>query len=753
MTTHFNRIRNYAYAQLFGQTSLSPVSVLRSANRTDWSKICSGAYRTELVTLYKCAGLAERGVSFVDAVSAGQLSAVGKEIGIFESFRVKVIVTDRNSLANAPGYRAWETKRRFKKVMIVVDPGDENWLPRLIRKVLGHYESNPAFHPNLDVDFYERGGEKRIGDSKLLRYLMANPSREIYSLVEMSTTVRTRPEIPMYVRKTLKMREAAVVKIAEEPTLSKAAARRARRRERMIKAPMQGQQKAVALKMPEKPLEGLSKDLSERISSEMFDQASATYKKTLNTSNHKNARAAVDALIADPMFVTRSVAKAVTDDSLYAKTSPSTPTAAAYWSKRGANIGDMINTISTSVSRGVSDMNAGAMFKSIDSKASASKTFADTGKSLPIGEDQNASIGKAFTGDIAKKAFSDATIGCGIWDCFKDWIGCGVNACGDNGGHDFGPANDVCLTGAPHYRCAPFYDHCDSLLPRVHCVPHRCHDDRNVIKQKVVLRIHGARRKAKHSHHHGVAVGVAPHVVAVPVAGEDSDSSGDEEVSYDRAMRRQHGLAYRNVHSDGEEDDDCDDEDEFCSDMTSIEKKVETTVITSGHGHIDQVKYSNFLSLVKESGHLSDSKPYVLLALDNNVLTASNMSKIRASKEGCRGFVSRYMVYCHKDAHDLHHPCFHHPTLLGGVLMVSAAGVHFAAHAAEAGAHLVLATGATLAHATLHAVHFLTCPLFPHHVRILPFHYLHHHFPKHGHGHVYVARPAVAQFDSPHIDI
>jgi len=747
MTHHYGRVRNQAYAQLFGQTSLNPVGVLRSANRTDWAKICSGAYRTELVTLYKHAGLALRGVSFVDAVSSGQLAPLGKEIGIFESFRTKVIVTDRNSLSNLPGYRAWEPGRRAKKVMISVDPCDQHALLRLVHKVLGHYEPDPLRHKDLTVEFYERGGEKRIDGKALMRYLMANPSREIYCLVAVSDTVQIREVPPAYARKVLKRLEATVTKPAEEPALSKAAIRKARRKERAIKGPIHGQQKASGTLVPDKPLEGLAKDLSERISSELYEQASATYRAGLEAGNHKSARSAVDALIADPIFVSRSVAKAVTDDALYAKADPSNPTAAAFWSKRGANIGDMINTVSTSVSRGVSDMNAGAMFKPLDCRT---KSFAtDTGKALPIGEDQNAKVGKAFTGDIARKAFSDATIGCGIWDCFRDWLGCGVNACGDGGGHDFGPA------GALHYRCAPFSQHCGAPLPRVHCVPHRCRDDRNVVKQKVILRIHGSRRKAKHSHHHGVAVGAAPHVVVVPTAGEDSDSSGDDEVSYDRAMRKQHGLAYRNVHSDGEEDEDRGDEDEFFPATTSVTDKITTVVAVSAHdNHIDQARYSNFLSLVKESGHLNDPKPYVLLALDNTILTASNMTKIKASKEGCRGFVSRYMVYCPKDASDLRHHCFRHPGIAGGVLLVSAAGVHFAAHAAETGAHLVLATGSALSGATLRAVHFLGCPLVPRHVRLLPFHYLHHHFPKHGHAHGYSTGGATASsFDSPYVDI
>lgn len=750
------KVRNHAYGQFFGRTSLSLTGALRSANRTDWARICSGTYRSELVTLYKHSGLAQRGVSFVAAVSSGQLSPMGKEIGVLEAFRTKVIVTDRNSLAGAVGHRAWESKRRFKKIMINVDPHDDHWLVRFVRKILKHYESNHSLHSRLSVELYEKGAEKRLSSEGrvLMGQLMANPSREIYAIVVESSTVQDRPVPPEYVRRTLKKREEPAAKPVEQPVLSKAAARRAKRKERMIKAPLQSQHKEVTLKMPEKPLEGLSNIISERISSELYESASETYRKSLETGNHKSARSAVDALIADPMFVAHSVAKAMTDDSIYSKVDASTPTAAAYWSKRGANIGDMINTVSTSISRSVTDMNASAMFKPVDMKT---KLAHDTGKALPIGDDQNARVGKPFNGDIAKKAFSDATIGCGIWDSFKDWLSCGINACGDNGGPDFGPTTSFC---GNHYRFAPFHGHCDSLLPRVHCVPHRCHDDKNVIKQKVVLRIHGARRKAKKHHNHGVvAVGGVPHVVAVPVAGEDSDSSGDEEVSYDRAMRKHHGLAYRNVHSDGEEDDDDNDEDEFLPSAVVVKEKVATTVTATtdyGYGHIDQVKYSNFLSLVKESGHLNDTRPYVLLALDNGLLTANNMAKIRASKEGVKGFISRYMVHCHSDARDLHHSCFRHPTLLGGALLVSAAGVHFAAHTVATGARLVLAAGAALGHATLHAVHFLTCPVLPGHVRFLPFHYLHHHFPKHGHTHVYAPRllsAHISHFDSPHVDI
>lgn len=748
--------------------SLRSLRRFRAANRLDWGQINSGAYRTELVALYQHSRLARSGVSFESAVTTGRLAGVAKELGLFEEFRLRVVIVNAGTDAKGVGYAPWEPGYFLKRIMLSVDPCDaEHFLVRLERKILAHYEPDAeALHSGLVVRLYEGGRELSTEPAKLLGQLMAMRSREIRAVVIRTQSVVSRPVPPAYVRRVLKAVEVsggggkAIAMVEQKTFATKSAARRAKRRERLVGAPLQAGKAGAesdAFKAPSQPLTGLAKDLCERIGQELYGSASATYARELEKpgGSHKAARAAVDALIADPLFVNGAVSRAVRDDAIYAKADEAAPTASAYWAKRNMNIAEMINSISSNVARTVGGTKASVLFKpadksktSIAAAASAAAATDTTGQLLIAGDSNGVRLGKPFTGDIAKKAFSDASIGCGIWDCFKEW--CGFNA----------HCDDDALGYPTAQHCHPFLGSGHSLLPRVHCVPPRCHShhahEKNVIKQKVVVRIHAARRQAKRAHRRGGQhqQPAAENVRVVPAAvtaGEDSDSSGEEDMLLDMAHRKEAGLPYRHINSDGEEDEDADDggdKDEFCPHLLAAKKGVSVkettemktvTKMDTGSAkvkHIDSVKYSNFMKVVHESGCLSaadSASPFVLLALDNSVLTDANLARIRNSKEGCAGFIRRYKVACHPDARDLSHPCFRHPTIVGGVLLVSAAGVHFAAHAAAAGAKLVLAAGAVLTHATLHTVHFVTHPHLPAHVHLLPFPALHHHFPKHSH--------------------
>lgn len=756
--------RNTLLCQAMGQTSIGSERFIRLANRIDYPRLVGGSFRKELYTLYRHGGYAERGVSFDAVVTQGALVKHANKIGLFEPFDVRIIVTNGSSLTSASGARPWEKGYVSKKVMIRVDPSDDDWHARLVKKVLTHYDpSGTVSHSNLVVAFVKSDRKTSLSASNpalMIGELMSLRNAEVYAVVEKSTTTVARKSVGAYVRKTLTREEVrqqlAIASEAIEKQQQQDKTAASIKKKSASNMPIRSQ---IPLKMPSQPLDDLAKTLNERIGNEIFAATSAAYEQGLaeGKGKHVAGRKAVEALIADPLFVTRAVHKAIAeDDSVYAKADPLTPTAQKYWAKRQMNIASLVNEFSSKIAPRVSELNVSSLYRPVGSgkqKAAAAASAGNAGN-LPIGDSLGASA-RSFNADLAKKAIADASIGCGLWDSFKHWVG--YDGCCDDGGPGYGPACDV------GYRGAPFCGYNHGCLPALHCVPNRCitdphhghhhhHHDKNVVKQKVIVRVHGGGRRAAKKGAH----------VHVAKDGDESASSGDEAVDFDRAQRRAKGMAWRHVNSDGEDDDheghaivDCDDE--YCNhpvvalskghnnhhhgQAPAVSVVTKNKVIVGGedyhhhHHHLDKNNYSNFLAILNEAGCVTDGKDSVYLALSNTVLTDANMAKVRAG--GCGKFIDRYRVMCHTDAHSLHHGCFRHPTITGGVLMISVAGVHYALHAVEAGAALVLAAGAALKHATVDTVHFVTCPGYGHHVRFLPFPALHIHFPHHGHRHSY----------------
>jgi len=767
------RSRNAALNQARGRTRKDTDATFKKANATDWPFIVAGTYRRELVVLYKQGNYARCGKSFervVDPERHGELSKYTTQVGLHERFGVRVIITNMASLNKATGARPWEPNYYTKKVMILVDPSDAYWHARLIKKILSHsHASNYVSNAVVALVRTDRKTGLSTNTDVLLGELMHPGMRgkEIYAVVGESSTPVKRPTLPEYVRTKIVCVGTRVMRVpdtgAKPSTVSSGsvAKKKSSRRDRLIRSQLQ-QGGRASLKPPVAPLEGLAKDLNERIADELYSAAHTVYNETLSKqgSSHKDARKSVSLLIASPLFVSNAVNTALRDDSLYAKADPKAPTAAEYMAKRQINIAELANEFSSRIQPRIAELDAKALFRPL------TKPSPSSGRDALIANEAGAPQLRTFTADVAKKAIGEVAIGCGIWDSFKDWVG--YNGFTDDGGFNPGPCPDIVGFGSEPYA---HHHH----LPKLHHVPdrflidphhghHHHHHDRNEVKQKVIVRVHTGRRAAKKQNTSTKSVtttdadGKPITVKEVTNVHDGESSSGEEDVLLDRAHRKHKGLAYRHINSDDDDDHHrhggAHDGDEYnhlpvVGNHHHHKAPAAATTVLKNHTHVDTPnvsissttklkeldhhRYSNFFDILRESGCLDDGTPSVYLALDNTVLNETNARRARAG--GVKQFIQRYRVHCPADAHSLSHPHFKHPTIVGGVLMISAAGVHYAAHTASAGAHLILDTAAALKAAALSTVDFFTGHGIHHHHRFIPFPVLHVHFPRHYHIH------------------
>jgi hypothetical protein len=781
------RSHNSAVRHAAGRTRKDTDALIKKANPSDWPFIASGTYRRELVELYKYGNYARCGKSFERVVN-NELARYTEKIGLHESFGVRVIVTNMASLNKASGARPWERDYYHKKVMIAVDPSEEHWYGRLIERILSH--AHPSVDRSRAVTALVRPDRKSSfsTDKIVLLGELMHPSmrgKEVYAVIREGSSHVKRDPVPTYKRKhihhhqegevlALQLHIGAQLDAPNKPTMGEAAKKRVSRRDRLIRSQLHQGGRATPLTPPSQPLEGLAKDLNERIASELYGAAHATYQEALSKpgSSHKDARKKVSALIASPLFVSNAVNTAIRDDALYAKADPKTPTAAQYMAKRQLNIAELANEFVSRLQPRVAELDAKTLFRPLSKPASGTPS---AGRDAFIATEPVPA--RSFTADVAKKAIDEVTIGHGMWDAFKDWVG--YNGFNDDGDCNPGPSPDIV-----GFSSEPYSHTAHGVLPKVHHVParylidphghhhrhHHHHHGRNEVKQKVIVRVHTGRREAKKSQTSTKTVtttgadGVPKVVKEVTKAGgegEEDASSGEDDVMLDRAQRRHKGLAYRHVNSD-DDDGDSDDhhkhgdgsdeyphvpvvveavphhhhnhnKDTVLKNKTHVDAPGVAITSTTTLKELDHHRYSNFLDILRESGCLEDGVPSVYLALDNTVLTEANAKRARVG--GAKLFIERYRVHSPEGVHSLAHPHFKHPTITGGALMISAAGVHYATHAVAAGAHLILDTAAVIKAAALHTVDFLTLHGLHHRHRFLPFPALHVHFPRHYHHH------------------
>lgn len=681
----YSSVRDLTRSRL-GATSISPVAAAVRINGLEWHS-ASLTYHQELVKIYYKHDYLTRGKTFAQALDEGPLRAALADVGLLRKFEINVTIV-KEEVFLGKGARPWRAAVEGKKrIRVAVDPEWHEWHDTLLAKIAKHAGESAA-----DVEFYDQTAtRKKLSSDKaeLAKELLYARGTGVYAVLikKTSTSKKTsfgimsqlgeavKRELPAYKPRQRKpaFPDPVAAPIGNEVGSLAVAKRSAAGRK---VAP-------VSAKPPTKPLTPIASRLTERISAELTKLTGQEAAKSGGKESVRDSYKSVKRVMKEPTaLVHAAVHTAVTDDKLYTGADGGgAKSAADYWRKRKVNIGDLINKISRNVAEQVGELNAEGMFvtpKTGGARGSVSIGDAIAGTSASLRAQQK----PEFSHDIARKAFTAATINAGIWDSFLDMVG--YNGTYDDGGNDLGPCASFSDCSKVHgsnglaHACLPDVPLCP---PRVHIVPrhtghvvphhrhhrwahgghhnHHHHDD--VVFQSVVVDLTEKHKNPRKRHgKRGGGSAAASKVTSVTSSsgvvhlhdGEDS-SSDEEEHTMSRAIRRKSGKPFRSMSSPDDSDGSEDDSVSVVAPgaflvgggagVAAVESKTAVSVSTVS---MNEANYSNFLTVLKRSGRKFD-KPCVVMCLPNSVLTGKNMEVFErhGGDAACAVFAEHYI--CH----------------------------------------------------------------------------------------------------------
>jgi hypothetical protein len=684
----YSSVRDLTRSRL-GATSISPLAAAVRINGLEWHS-ASSAYQPELIKIYYKHDYLARGKTFAQALDEGPLRAAMSDVGLLRKFEINVTIMTEE-VFTGKGPKPWRAASAGqKRIRVAIDPEWAPWHDSLLAKLATHSGDSSS-----DVDFYDQAARKKLSADKaeLAKELLYARGTGVYAVlikkkqVSKTTTFGIMSQLGEAVKREIpaykpRQRKPVFPDPVAAPIGSEAGALAA---SAIAKRSAAGRKVApVSAKPPKKPLVPIASRLTERISAELTKLTALEASKN-GSSTHDSYKSVKRVMKEPTALVHAAVHTAITDDKLYTGAEGAGAKGASdYWRKRKVNIGDLINKISRNVAEQVGELNAEGMF-------AVPKTAASTqGGSVSIGDaiaGTTASVRAQqqkkpeFSHDIARKAFTAATINCGIWDSFLDMVG--YNGTHDDGGNDLGPCASFGECSKVHgcnglaHACQPEVPLC---APRVHVVPshkghvvphhrhHRWahgghqHHHRNddVVFQSVVVdltekhknphKLHGGNKLASFSASSGVV-----HV-------HDDSSSDEEEHTMTRAIRRKSGKPFRSVSSPDDSDGSDDDSiavvapGVFLGGGSSVAvaastKTVTKTTVVAG-ASMNEATYSNFLTVLKRSGRVLD-KPCVVMCLPNSILTAKNMEVFErhGGDTACAVFVDHYVCHTRGPVH------------------------------------------------------------------------------------------------------